>query len=108
VHCLVRSESDAHGFERIRAVMEHSELWDDAFASRIRVVVGDLRSVRFGLSTEEFDALCRRIDAVYHVAADVSLVGAYARATAYKVIVLSTTYLGRHRSEPPGFSSSCS
>ena len=30
------------------------------------------------------------------------------RATAYKTIVPSTAYLGRHRSEPPGFASSCS
>ena len=29
------------------------------------------------------------------------------RATAYKVIVLSITYRGSHRSEPPGFSSFC-
>ena len=88
VHCLVRAESDERGFERIRAAMEHSELWDEGFASRVRVVVGDLRPARFGLSTEEFDALCRRLDAVYHVAADVSLVGAYAALREMNVVSL--------------------
>ena len=88
VHCLVRAESNAHGLERIRAAMEHSELWDEAFASRIHVVVGDLRPARFGLSTTDFDALCRRIDAVYHLAADVTLVGAYAALREMNVVGL--------------------
>ena len=88
VHCLVRAESDAHGFERIRAAMEHSGLWDDAFGARIRVVVGDLRPARFGLSATDFDALCRRIDAVYHLAADVYLVGAYAALRETNVVAL--------------------
>ena len=30
------------------------------------------------------------------------------RATAYKIIVPSISYRGRHRSEPPEFASSCS
>ena len=88
VHCLVRARSDEHGFERIRAAMEHSELWEEASASRIRVVVGDLVPTRFGLSTVDFDALCRRIDAVYHLASDVTLVGAYAALRERNVVGL--------------------
>ena len=88
VYCLVRAERDECGFERIRAAMEHSELWDVAFASRIRVVVGDLRPARFGLNTANFDSLCRRIDAVYHLAADVTLVGAYATLRETNVVSL--------------------
>jgi len=77
VHCLVRADGVKHGLTRIRAAMEHADIWDEAFAPRIRVVPGDLRPARFGLSTVDFDALCRRIDAVYHLAADVALVAAY-------------------------------
>ena len=90
VHCVVRAESVEHGLERIRAAMEHAELWDEAFASRIRVVVGDLGAARFGSSTADFDTLCRRIDAVYHVAADVTLVGAYSALRETNVIGLRT------------------
>ena len=78
VHCLVRADGVEHGFARIRAALEHAEIWDDAFGSRIRVAVGDICKARFGLSDAEFDDLCRRIDAVYHLAADLSLVSSYA------------------------------
>ena len=78
VHCLVRADDVEHGFARIRAALEHAEIWDDAFGSRIRVAVGDVCAARFGLSDAEFDDLCRRIDAVYHLAADLSLVSSYA------------------------------
>ena len=78
VHCLVRADGVEHGLARIRAALEHAEIWDDAFESRIRVVVGDICAARFGLSDAEFDDLCRRIDAVYHLAADLSLVSSYA------------------------------
>ena len=77
VHCLVRADGVEHGLARIRAAMEHAEIWNEAFAPRIQVVPGDLRPPRFGLSATDFDALCRRIDAVYHLAADVTLFAAY-------------------------------
>ena len=78
VHCLIRADSAEHGFERIRGGLQEADIWDEAFASRIRVVVGDIRSARFGLSTADFDMLCRQIDAVYHLAADITLVASYA------------------------------
>ena len=77
VHCLVRADGVEQGLARMRAAMEHADVWDEAFAPRVRVVTGDIREARFGLNTADFDALCRRIDAVYHLAADVSLVAAY-------------------------------
>ncbi len=78
VHCLVRADGVAHGFARIRAALEHADIWEDALGSRIRVTVGDICAARFGLSDAEFDDLCRRIDAVYHLAAELSLVSSYA------------------------------
>ena len=77
VHCLVRADSAEHGHTRIRAALEHAEIWDDSFASRIRVVTGDIGQARFGLSAEQFDSLCERIDAVYHLAADIDLASSY-------------------------------
>ena len=78
VHCLVRAESADHGFGRIRDALEHAEVWEDEFAPRLRAVPGDIVEERFGLSESAFDDLSRRIDAVYHVAANVGLVLSYA------------------------------
>ena len=78
VHCLVRADNIEHGFARIRAALEHADIWEDALGSRIRITVGDICADQFGLSNAEFDDLCRRVDAVYHLAADLSLVSSYA------------------------------
>ncbi len=77
VHCVVRAKEVAHGLERICSALRHAEVWDDSFASRIVVVVGDVSRARFGLPAGQFADLCRRIDAVYHLAADISVQASY-------------------------------
>ena len=77
VHCLVRASDGEDGQQRLRAAMEEAEIWDGAFAARIRVVEGDLSEARFGLGPDRFADLARRIDAVYHFAAEVSLSTSY-------------------------------
>ena len=42
VHCLVRAADREHGLQRLRAALEEAEIWDEAFAARIRVVPGDI------------------------------------------------------------------
>lgn len=78
VHCLVRAASGEEGLGRLRANMEHAEIWDDGFASRIHVHSGDIAQPRLGLSRADFDHLCANIDAVYHLAATLSLAASYA------------------------------
>ena len=77
VRCVVRANGPEHGLDRVRHALTEAEIWDEAFASRIRIVVGDIAAVRFGLSGPEFEFLCRRIDAVYHLAAEVNLASSY-------------------------------
>ena len=77
VHCVVRGNNAEHGFERLRDTLQQAEIWDDDFAPRIRVVVGDIGQARFGLTAADFNDLCQRIDAVYHLAADISLATSY-------------------------------
>lgn len=77
VHCIVRADSVAHGRERIRAALELAEAWDDSFASRIEVEIGDIGHTQCGLTTARFEDLCRRVDAVYHLAADINLLSSY-------------------------------
>lgn len=77
VHCIVRGDTPEQGFERVRANMQHAETWDDDFASRIEVHAGDIAEPRFGLSESRFRSLCEEIDAVYHLAAALSLSASY-------------------------------
>ena len=77
VHCLVRADSAEHGQERVRAALQQAEIWDESFAPRIQVVVGDIGETRFGLPAEQFDSLCQQIDAVYYLAADINLTSSY-------------------------------
>ena len=77
VHCLVRADSAEHGSERLRTAMRHAELWDAAFAPRIRVVVGDICEAQLGLNDSHFAWLCKHIDAVFHLAAELRLSSSY-------------------------------
>ena len=77
VHCIVRADNVEHGRERICAALQQVEIWDKAFAPRISVIVGNIAEVRFGLPDKDFDSLCQRVDAVYHLAADISLTSSY-------------------------------
>ena len=77
VHCVVRADSAAHGHERIRGALEQAEIWDDSFGGRIEPVIGDIGQPRFGLGAGQFDALSRRMDAAYHLAADINLQSSY-------------------------------
>ena len=77
VHCIVRGNTAEQGFGRLRARMEHAEIWDNAFAPRIHVHPGDIAEPRFGFSDSRFRSMCEEIDAVYHLAAALSLSASY-------------------------------
>ncbi|MFD7441331.1 thioester reductase domain-containing protein, partial [Streptomyces sp. NPDC059909] len=71
VHCLVRAADAAEGLARLRANLEWYKVWDEVDPERLRIVTGDLAQPRLGLSEEEFDALARTADVVYHAGATV-------------------------------------
>ncbi|MGV9557457.1 thioester reductase domain-containing protein [Streptomyces sp. NPDC003522] len=71
LHCLVRASDAADGLRRLRENLEYYRVWDEVDPARIEVVVGDLAEPRFGLGEEEFDALARTVDVVYHGGAQV-------------------------------------
>ena len=88
VHCLIRAESTGHGFVRLRDSLERAEILEEISEERVRVVPGDISQERFGLSESTFGELCKRIDAAYHVAANVELVLSYADMRATNVLGL--------------------
>ena len=72
VWCLVRAENAQAATERIHSAMRHWSVWDDAFATRIIAVPGDLASPQFGLRDAGFDLLAEQIDVIYHNGARVN------------------------------------
>ena len=88
VHCLVRAESTQEGAKRLKTALEDADLWDDAHEGRIRAIIGNISEDRFGLAVEDFMHLCDRIDAVFHLAADLSLVSSYQSLRASNVFCI--------------------
>jgi len=77
VTCIVRADDTDHAMSRIRAALEEAEIQDDELSPRIRALVGDIHLPRFGQEPSEFADLCRRIDAVYHLAASLTVATPY-------------------------------
>ena len=77
VHCLVRGASTEESEMRLQSVLEKANLWNNEVRNRIRIVTGDINEDRFGLSAHQFALLCSRIDAIFHFAAELSLISPY-------------------------------
>lgn len=77
VTCIVRADDADHALARIHAALEEAEIQDDELAPRIRALVGDIHLPRFGLEPTRFADLCQRIDAVYHLAASLTVATPY-------------------------------
>ncbi|MFI6054722.1 thioester reductase domain-containing protein, partial [Streptomyces violascens] len=85
IHCLVRGDSEQEALERMRANMEWYRIWDDVDTARLRIVLGDLARPRLGLDEEQFDALARTADVVYHAGATVHWLRPYTELKAANV-----------------------
>ena len=77
VTCIVRADDADHALARIQAALDEAEIHDDEFTSRIRALAGDIHLSRFGLEPPQFADLCKRVDAVYHLAASLSVATPY-------------------------------
>lgn len=77
MRCLVRAETDSKGFERIENNLRNHLLWDDAHATRLVAVVGDLSKLQFGLAQAAWDDLAERTDLLIHNGAVVHWVYPY-------------------------------
>ena len=86
IYCLVRASSKEEGRKRIQNNLEAYSLTDTRYDSRIIPVPGDLGEPLFGLSSEEFEALTRRIDVIYHNGAIVNLIYPYSALKSANVL----------------------
>ena len=57
--------------------MKGYKIWDPAFESRVKVILGDIALPHLGLEREKYAALCEGMDAIYHSAATVDWVRPY-------------------------------
>jgi len=85
IHCLVRQREDSDGMEAIETNLQRYELWRPEWEERIVPVPGDLGEPRFGMTEDEFDALARRVDMIFHPGAVVNLIYPYSALEAANV-----------------------
>ncbi len=85
VHCLVRGNSDADAFDRLRAALDRYGIAAGADLTRVVPVRGDLARPRLGMSPADFVDLSASIDSVYHSGAWVNFVHPYDRLKAANV-----------------------
>ncbi|OCT47362.1 NADP-dependent L-serine/L-allo-threonine dehydrogenase ydfG [Cladophialophora carrionii] len=81
--CLVRftdpSEADLPaGIARLRRQLLDLGLWHDSIMERVEILPGNLSRPRLGLSPDAFESLARRVQVIFHAAANVNLVYPYA------------------------------
>ncbi len=77
IHCLVRANDHATGYQRLQSKLADYQLWDDIYAKRLSVVIGELDQPKLGLSADKFAQLAAQIDVIYHNGALVNFVYAY-------------------------------
>jgi thioester reductase-like protein len=86
IHCLVRCDESAEGFERLCRNLETYGLFDPGHRSRIVVVPGNLAQPLLGLSEAAFDRLAVTVDAIYHSGAAVNFLYGYDALRATNVL----------------------
>ncbi|KAJ1843651.1 large subunit of alpha-aminoadipate reductase, partial [Coemansia sp. RSA 2703] len=97
VLCLTRAASPEAALQRVRRAAEANLVWDDAWASRVRALVGDLALPHLGLSDADWAHCVEHVDAVVHNGALVHWVYPYDKLRAPNV--LSTLEVLRLASE---------
>ena len=85
VRCLVRAQDAPTGMERIQANLGRYGLWQEAWASRLVAVPGDLAQPRFGLSDGAFADLARGLGGILHNGAQLSQMASYSQLEAANV-----------------------
>ncbi|WEO93614.1 thioester reductase domain-containing protein [Streptomyces sp. FXJ1.172] len=66
LHCLVNAADADEGAARLRDTMRRYRLRDDDVSDRLVPVPGDLARPLLGLTEDEFDALAKTADGVFH------------------------------------------
>jgi len=76
VCCLVRSARRLPG---LIEKMKRYHLWQEDFAERIELWIGDLEQAIFGWSPSTFEQYAQRVDAIFHIGAWVNMIFPYSK-----------------------------
>jgi FkbH-like protein/thioester reductase-like protein len=88
--CLVRAKDAAGARARLRESFVARELsWSREIERRVEAVAGELGAPRLGLDEAAWEALAERVDAIYHLAAEVDFVAPYQRLRGPNVTALA-------------------
>lgn len=79
IYCLVRSSSLQEGRKKLTANLQQYKLDPGYSAERIKIIIGDLSLLRFGLSDPEYEMLAEKVDLIYHNGALVNWIYPYSR-----------------------------
>lgn len=80
IYALARCDNEASGLRRIVENLDHYGLQlSDTYASRIRVLPGDISHERLGLEPGVYDRISREVGAIYHNAAAINHLLPYAQ-----------------------------
>jgi amino acid adenylation domain-containing protein/thioester reductase-like protein len=98
--CVVRTKDEVHGLRRLRAALELQGLaLEAAHETCVRVIPGDIALPTFGLSEARWQELAREVDTVFHLAANVNVLGPYEELYAQNLVgtrnVLALATVGR-------------
>ncbi|MGH3813941.1 MAG: amino acid adenylation domain-containing protein [Pseudonocardiaceae bacterium] len=86
VHCLVRADSTARAWDKLRANLRRYGLSEEVLTqNRIRIVVGDLARPAFALGADEYERLAAEIDLIIHNGAHVDALHSYETVEATNV-----------------------
>lgn len=77
VTCIVRADSPASAFKRIKFSLEEAGYWNESYTHNIIALPGDLTQEFMGLTKDGFEKLSESVHAVFHFAASTSLVDPY-------------------------------
>lgn len=92
VYCLVRTKNNISAQNRLRqTLLFYFNLELDQFKNKIVFVEGDFEKNNFGLSQQDYQAICASITSVLHCGANVHHYGKY--ATFYKTNILGTQHM---------------
>ncbi len=77
VYCLVRADGPGAAKARVRANLQHYDLWQQGDEARIVGVPGDLAKPHLGLDAATWTVLAKRLDGILHNGAQLSYVAPY-------------------------------
>lgn len=75
IYVIVRADAPGEGLNRLRKTFKtinHSQQLSDAFEKRVKPIHGDLSKIRLGISTTDWNFLCKHIHTIYHNGASVN------------------------------------